>query len=188
MFIHPLTTFRNLAVSLVIGAGFISSCLAQQGNQLSPPEQDVLKAYLQGYFTPPVTEPDKTIRYSYALTDLNDDAIQEVIIYIHGVSLCGSGGCRLLLLMRNGSFFTIITHETGARLPIRVLPRKNNGWHGISVWRQGGGNLSGNTDILSFDGKSYPSNPSTTPEQLTEEEIKEIPALPLKDYGDKLLY
>ena len=48
-----------------------------------------------------------------------------------------------------------ITH-----LPIHVLQRRSNGWHDISVTVGGGGILPWRPVALSFDGTTYPSNPT----------------------------
>ncbi|MGO9084177.1 MAG: YybH family protein [Candidatus Sulfotelmatobacter sp.] len=49
------------------------------------------------------------------------------------------------------------------RPPIRVLETKTNGWHDLSVVVAGGGVLSAYEAKLSFDGTTYPTNPSTPP-------------------------
>ena len=126
--------------------------------------EDSLKAFLQRYLRRPSGEDDKTTRYLDAFVDLNGDGIPEVIVYITGAGWCGSGGCNTLILVRNGSTYSVLTEITITRRPIRVLAsRAPSGWRDLGVWVQGGGIQPGYEAALRFDGKSYPTNPSTPP-------------------------
>jgi len=69
----------------------------------------------------------------------------------------------MLILSPEGASYRVVTETTITRLPIRVLATKSNGWHDISVVVAGGGIQPAYDAVLSFDGKSYPSNPSTPP-------------------------
>jgi hypothetical protein len=89
--------------------------------------------------------------------------MKEVIVYLSGRGWCGSGGCVMLILAPEGETYRVVTKTTVTRLPIRVLTTKSNGWHDISVEVAGGGIQPGYEAELSFDGKSYPSNPTVTP-------------------------
>ena len=53
--------------------------------------------------------------------------------------------------------------STIAHLPIRFLGFAKNGYPDIGVWVQGGGILRGYEAALSFDGATYPLNPSVPP-------------------------
>lgn len=176
----------KVAVFMAFWAITASSCLAQQEDKRPPLEGSVLKTFLQGYLRDPDDGDDKTTQYSYALTDLDDDRVPEAIVYLIGQSWCGSGGCTVLVLKRNGSSYKVVTHMTVARLPIHVLPSKTNGWHDITVWVQGGGIQPGYAAVLSFNGKKYPNNPSTVPKRLSSEAIKGDIVLQLKRDGDFL--
>lgn len=74
----------------------------------------------------------------------------------------------MLVLAPEGASYRVITETTVTRLPIRVLSTKSNGWHDITVTVAGGGILIGYEAELSFDGKTYPSNPSVPPARPLE--------------------
>ena len=120
-----------------------------------------LKKFLQKTLSPPTT--DNPTKYLSAFVDLNDDGRQEVIVYLLGSDLCGSGGCTLFVLAPAGPSFKVITETTITHPPIRVLATKTNGWNDLSVRVQGGGIQPGYDAKLSFNGKKYPGNPSVPP-------------------------
>jgi len=70
----------------------------------------------------------------------------------------------MLVLAPSGASYKLITKTPIVRLPIRVLTTKTNGWHDLSVV-VGGGGMSAYEAKLSFDGSSYPQNPSVPPVQ-----------------------
>ena len=170
----------KVAVFMALWVMGASSCLAQQPSQQLSQEGITLKTFLQSYLRDPVDGDDKTTQYSYAFTDLDDDGVSEAIVYLIGQSWCGSGGCVVLVLKRNGSSYEVVTHMTISRPPIHVLPSKMKGWHDISVWVQGGGIQPGYAAVLSFNGKKYPSNPSTVSKRLLSDAIKGDVVIPLK--------
>jgi hypothetical protein len=108
---------------------------------------------------------DKTTQYIAAFTDLNGDGTPEALVYLIGSEVCGSGGCNLLILEKNGDSWKIVTRTTVTQLPIRVLSATSYGWHNITVWVQGGGIQPGYEAELRFNGKTYPGNPSAPPAQ-----------------------
>jgi hypothetical protein len=108
---------------------------------------------------------DKTTQYIAAFTDLNGDGTPEALVYLIGSEVCGSGGCNLLILEKNGDSWKIVTRTTVTQLPIRVLSATSYGWHNITVWVQGGGIQPGYEAELRFNGKTYPANPSAPPAQ-----------------------
>ena len=131
------------------------------GHGQSPRES--LKRFLQDYLKHHGFPDDKTTRFTAASADLNDDGKPELVVYITGQTWCGSGGCNLLILTPRNSTYAVVGDLSITRPPIRMLSKKSNGWHDISVWVQGGGIQPGYEAKLSFDGKLYPSNPSTPP-------------------------
>lgn len=86
--------------------------------------------------------------------DLNDDGNTEIFVGFTGRYFCGSGGCSPYILDYQGN---VITQFTVSDYPIVVDNNKTNGWKDLFV-RSGGKNR-----IVKFDGKKYPSNPSTLP-------------------------
>jgi hypothetical protein len=137
---------------------------AQPAVPSSAAEQS-LKKFLQDYVKEKERrfDYDKTTRYSDALVDLDGDGKKEAIIYLVGRTLCGSGGCPTLVLVRTGDSWKILKYITITRPPIRVLSSTSHGWHDISVVVSGGGILDLYEAELRFDGKSYPGNPSVPP-------------------------
>jgi hypothetical protein len=69
----------------------------------------------------------------------------------------------MLILEPTESAFNLLGRVTIVQLPIRLLPSANDGHPDIGVLVQGGGIQSGYEAVLSFHGKSYPSNPSVPP-------------------------
>ncbi|MGA2235940.1 MAG: hypothetical protein ABSG23_10750 [Terriglobales bacterium] len=149
---------RQLAAALLAVLCATSFAKAQS-------KPDHLTEFLQSYLGelyPPFEQQGET-RYSSAFVDLKDDGTKEVIVYLSGRGWCGTGGCNMLILAPEGTSYRVVTKITITRLPIRVLTTKSNGWHDISVVVAGGGIQPGYEAELSFDGKTYPSNPSVPP-------------------------
>ena len=107
--------------------------------------------------------PDRTTRYAAAFVDLNGDGRKEAVVYLSGRDWCGSGGCPTLILTPHRNAFRLVTQVTITRQPIRLLKTASHGWRDIGVLVQGGGIQPGYEAALSFDGRSYPRNPSVPP-------------------------
>jgi hypothetical protein len=157
-------------------------CLAQFQLRPSPAQDATLKKFLQEFLGDPHPpfEQEGATRYSSALVDLKGDGTKEVILYLSGRMWCGSGGCRMLVLSPEGASYRVVTETTITRLPIRVLNTKSNGWHDISVVVAGGGIQPGYEAVLSFDGKTYPSNPSTPPARRLDGKAEGEIVIPVK--------
>ncbi|MFC3901280.1 hypothetical protein [Acinetobacter marinus] len=94
--------------------------------------------------------------YLEAWRDLNGDQIKDAVVLLQGKEWCGSGGCTMLIYhAKNDHSLTLVTKTTVTNTPIYQLSTKQNGWSDLSVYSKGVGQVK-----LSFDGKSYPSNPS----------------------------
>lgn len=165
--IHHIRLTRILSplafTGMFCGILLVSSCFAQGVEDQAREDEGNLKIYLQDYLKVGIPKVDKEIRYSFALVDLNDDIVPEVIVFVTGIGWCGSSGCQVYILKPEGSTFDIVSKITLVRLPVRVLPGKNNGWHDLSVFVQGGGILKGYPAVLPFDGLTYASNPTVEP-------------------------
>jgi hypothetical protein len=86
--------------------------------------------------------------------DLNDDGKKEIFVGLFGTYFCGSGGCTQYLLDNQGNIITVFSV---AGNPVVIDNNKTNGWKDLFIY-------SGKKDrIVKFDGKKYPSNPSTLP-------------------------
>jgi len=118
-----------------------------------------LTRFLQKYIGIP-TEETKTTRYSAAFVDLRDDQTKDVLIYLSSDGWCGTGGCTMLILAPEGTFYRVVTKIPAVRLPIRLLATKSNGWHDIGVVARRNGTEPLYEAILSSDGKSYPPSVS----------------------------
>lgn len=97
-----------------------------------------------------------------AFFDLNADGQDEAIVYIVGPMWCGSGGCGALVLTPRGATFDVVMDASVTRTPIGVLDASSKGWRDLFVSISGGGIKAG-TVAMTFDGKSYPSNPTVQP-------------------------
>ena len=168
----------------MVDAVFIASlaflpagCLAQKISQPTSKQEENIRKFLQDYLGHPYPafEKEEPSRYSAALVDLKGDGTQEAIVYLTGRGWCGSGGCVTLILIPQDSSYKVLTEITITWTPIRVLATKSHGWHDISVWERGGGNVQAYESELSFDGVTYPTNPSVPPArpmtQNTEGEV-----------------
>jgi hypothetical protein len=124
-----------------------------------------VKKFLKTLLRP---EEQKGARYLLSFQDLNGDGTPEAIAYVISRGWCGSGGCTSFILEPKGDSWTIVSQITITRPPIYVLSDVSNGWHSLGFWVQGGGIQPGYEAKLSFDGKSYLTNPSVLPaERLT---------------------
>jgi len=146
------------ATSIVLCVLVVPGRTAQGQRQSSAGQNEHLRQFLRGYVGS-ADEDARTTRYTAAFVDLRDDKSSEVIVYVSGPRWCGTGGCTMLILAPAGSSYHVVTKTTVTRLPIRVLDAKSNGWHDISVV---GGNPLYEAK-LSFDGTTYPTNPSVPP-------------------------
>lgn len=182
---------RHLVVGAILVVRLLHPadiCLGQTKREASSNQEARLKKFLQDYSG----EPDPTLeaqgptRYSSALIDLKDDGMKEVVVYLTGRGWCGSGGCVMLILVPEGGSYKVITETTVTRLPIRILKTKSNGWHDLSVLVAGGGIQLGYEAILSFDGKTYPTNPTVPPAHPSEGKVQGQIVIPVAAEGKPL--
>jgi hypothetical protein len=177
-----LIVFLFLALAIM----FMGANLAHSQRQPDSNQQESLRSFLQTFLREHSGREESTTRYSSAMVDLRDDGTKEAIVYITGRTSCGSGGCRMLVLLPSGTSYQVVGETTVTRPPIRVLATKSNGWHDISVWVQGGGIQPGHDAVLSFDGKAYPRNPSLTPARPLDDKAIGTIAIPPKAAGEPL--
>jgi hypothetical protein len=165
--------------ALLVGTLPVGVCIAQGDVQSGIP----LQVFLRNYLKDGSSSEDTTTRYSIAPVALHD-SMQVILVYITGRRWCGSGGCTALLLKPEGSSsFKVIDRFTLVRLPIRILPSETNGWHDLAVWVEGGGVSPGYAAVLRFDGRKYPTNPSTAPAFNSAGLPDTAITLPLKEDG-----
>jgi len=136
----------------------LSAASTQQKSADPGPEtRTSLRRFLQTF------DDNKETRYLAAFPDLDGDGQPEAIVYLISRNWCGSGGCSMFVLKKNGSGWKTVTRTTITQLPIRVLTNASHGWRNLGVWVQGGGIQPGYEAELRFDGKTYPRNPSFPP-------------------------
>jgi len=177
-----------VVVAVVAGVMFLgASCLAQPQQQSRTDRDGSLKHFLQSFVGLPPDEGENDTQYSAAFVDLRDDGAQEVIVYLSGSAWCGTGGCTMLILAPEGMSYKVVTKTTVTRLPIRVLTTKSNGWHDISVVARINGIEPLYDSILSFDGKTYPNNPSMPPAHRLKGKV-EGKTVMSETAGDRPLY
>lgn len=163
--------------SLVVLLAICSCTAAQEGS---------LRKFLQSYAERSNSDDIKATRYFAAFVHLRDDNTRQVIVYLIGGAWCGSGGCQTLILVPEGSSFTVLTKMTAVQQPIRVLDTKSNGWRDLGVWVQGGGNQRGYEARLSFNGKEYPSNPTVPPAKPLTARVSGTVVVPPSGTGEPL--
>ena len=101
-------------------------------------------------------------RYYYNRVDLNGDGEPEVLVYLFGPYMCGSGGCNTLVFRREGGGYKLVSDIPLTRNPIVVSERKTNGWNDLIFLASGGG-IRAHYVVLRFNGKSYPDNATVEP-------------------------
>jgi hypothetical protein len=111
--------------------------------------QDKLKADLDKNIVDSLSR--KFIFFEY---DLNDDGNKEIFVGLIGPYFCGSGGCTQYLLDHQGNVITIFTVSD---YPVVIDNNKTNGYKDLFIYS------NGKNRIVKFNGKKYPSNPSTLP-------------------------
>ena len=182
-FINAIKLLRpSVALGIVF---FLAPMLAtsQQSLKATHAQEASLKSFLVNYFSDKHSPPDETTRYSASFVDLNGDGQPEVVVYITGDQLCGTGGCNLYILSTQNSVYRVVSHTTITHLPIRVLPTRTNGWSDLSVVVVGGGIREGYHAKLSFNGKRYPRNPTIPPAtHLPQKSIGTV-LIPASEYG-----
>jgi hypothetical protein len=105
-------------------------------------------------------------QFKYSQYDLNNDGEQEILVGLTGPFFCGSGGCTIYLLTHHGD---VITKFSVVRYPLYVDTFSTKGWRNL-IFYSGGANR-----LVQWNGKSYPSNPSTL--QKVKKDVAEMTKL-----------
>ena len=101
---------------------------------------------------------NENARYEVGFVDLNNDQIQDAVVYLNDRNWCGSGGCTTFILKGVKSGFEFQSKVMIVKKPIVISQSKSNGYMDIIVNTGGVGSV-----VLKFNGKTYPLNPSTQP-------------------------
>ena len=126
------------------------------------PAPFALHAWVQDNFAK-----DGPVTYRTGRADLDRDGSDEIFIYTAGPMLCGSGGCPLTVLRLTPTEPEILAQTTVTQLPVGVLDTNTNGMRDIWVTTAVGG-APEQIRKLSFDGKSYPKNPTVAPAETID--------------------
>ncbi len=94
------------------------------------------------------------ISYVHARTDLDGDGRQDVLVYLMGPYVCGTGGCTLEVFRTEARGYRLITSFPTSRLPVIVPEARRNRWR--DLWRlQSGGGAPATWVREVFDGRGY---------------------------------
>ncbi|MGB7408682.1 MAG: hypothetical protein WA908_09250 [Pontixanthobacter sp.] len=104
------------------------------------------------------------LAYSYGRADLDGADEEEYLVYVSGDGLCGTGGCRLLVLTADGDGFRKLGSMTVAQLPVGVLATTTNGYRDLGV-TVGGGGLERSIAKVPFGDTAYAANPTAAPSE-----------------------
>lgn len=110
---------------------------------------------------------DFEARYFDARVDLDGDGRDELLAYVAGPMVCGTGGCPLYVFAPGAEGYDRVAQVSVVQVPVRVSAGSTNGWRDLVVAVGGGGLPAGNA-VLRFDGKTYPSNPTVPPAEPAE--------------------
>jgi hypothetical protein len=142
-----------------------------------------VESWLADHFAPDVRGETDKLLYARAETDLDGDGRPEVLAYVGGPLMCGTGGCNLVVLKRDGGDFRQMGALSVVQLPVGVLETRTNGWRDLAVSVSGGGRPGGIMRVP-FDGKAYVDNPTASPagpvDTIGEVMIEDKPLKPLE--------
>ena len=146
-------------VTLVIGQNRAPSPESQPLQSEALPDRSLERAILKTLPDYKPASSDEYLRYSYTRIDLNGDGQPEVLVYLVGSYVCGTGGCNLRVYQTVGKDYRLVSDISVAQTPIYVSEQKNAGWNNLLVHVSGGG-ARARYALLKFNGKKYPSNPT----------------------------
>jgi hypothetical protein len=92
-------------------------------------------------------------RFVFYEYDLNEDGKKEIFVGLRGSYFCGSGGCTTYLLDNQGNVITKFSVSRDVVIDNKV----SNGYKDLFIYS------GGKFRIVKYNGKTYPTNPSTLP-------------------------
>ncbi len=136
----------------------------QGGTSISDAHSGSLKAFLRSYLSlGGRIPPDATTRITTYRVKTGEGKTEEDIVYVSGQGWCGSGGCMLLIVEPSAGSFKVLGKVTVVQLPVFLMPSMTHGYPDIGVSVRGIRVGSEYEAELSYDGISYPGNPSSPP-------------------------
>jgi hypothetical protein len=152
-----------VAVTLTLVAPLRYS-FGQSGASTPDVPSGLLKTFLRSYLSlGGKVPPDTTTRITTYSVKTDGGKTEENIVYVSGQGWCGSGGCTLLILEPSASSFKVLGKVTVVQLPVFLMPSMTHGHPDIGVSVRGIRVGSAYEAELSYDGISYPGNPSSPP-------------------------
>lgn len=141
---------------------------------------DVLKLLHRQY-----TLPGQETRYLSGSVDLNGDHRPELIIHVVGPMACGTGGCPTWVFTPKGNRYSQVASISVTNPPIRAAASISKGWRNLIVHIGGGGAKPADIE-LSFNGRSYPSNPTVSGKHIKTATLKnsDIVIAEFTDFND----
>ncbi len=101
--------------------------------------------------------------YYHNRVDLNGDGRPEVLVYLFGPYMCGSGGCNTLVFRQtDAGDYQLVADISLTGNPVVVSERRTNGWNDL-IFLVAGGGARAHYAVLRFDGTRYPNNPTSHP-------------------------
>ena len=95
--------------------------------------------------------------YSYRFVDLNNDAVDDAIVFLQGQSWCAPEGCTMLVLQGEGEGFRVVSKVSEVLAPVRVAESQSHAWRDIVV------HSNDAEKLLQFDGRDYPPKAAEQP-------------------------
>lgn len=150
-------------------------------------EQTARDASLMAFLKLQLGPPDPAIedrggtatQVQFAWADLNGDGSPEAVVYVSGRRWCGTGGCNLMILQREGETYRLRGKLTVTRPPVGLLAQRTSGWHDLAVSI---GGVAGYRAVVPFDGQRYASNPSMPPARRLGDDVPEQILIPEVHY------
>ena len=113
------------------------------------------------------------VLYRSAEIDLNGDGSPEILAYVGGPMLCGTGGCNLVVLERAQDGLRQVGDISVAQLPVGVFSTSTEGWRDLAVSIRGGGGEAGVARVP-FGGDAYADNPTVAPAEPSTESYETL--------------
>lgn len=132
---------------------------------ISVPDKNLEKAILKEIFKNDSydSKTDGALHYYYQKIDLNGDSKDEVLAYVYGTMVSGTGGDSLYIFEENEGNYTIKTSISTVRKPILISNIKTNDWNDMVIPVYGGG-IKGFYSDIKYDNDNYPTSPSVEDE------------------------
>lgn len=155
----------------------VSDTQTASAAQSVDPVQTALRQAIASYMRESEVTPDANQRFLSEFIDLNDDGVLDALVVLSSTDWCGTGGCTMLVFEGYDKGFRLVSSSTLIQTPLTVSETRSNGWRDLVVDVGGGGATSAKA-ALKFNGKDYPSNPSTQPSLPSNATIKGVALFP----------